>query len=117
MRMAMWVAAATPPDDQVQPGWLGFFVVLALGIVTYLLWRNMNTHLKRVNFERRPAEGAGDQRTSADANSEDGPADGGEVLGGSGGPEADDTVNDGADDGADDAAGDGSNEAGNERPV
>jgi hypothetical protein len=113
VRMAMWVAAPIPPDNQVQPGWLGFFVVLALGIVTYLLWRNMNTHLKRVNFERRPVEGPGDQQTSGDATSEDGPADGGEVLGGSGGPEADDTVNDGADYGA----GDGSDEAGNERPV
>ena len=58
--MAMWVAAAAPPDNEVQPGWLGFFVVLALGIVTYLLWRNMNTHLKRVNFEPPPADGEGD---------------------------------------------------------
>jgi hypothetical protein len=57
--MAMWVAA-TPPDNEVQPGWLGFFVVLALGIVTYLLWRNMNTHLKRVNFETPPADKDGD---------------------------------------------------------
>ena len=112
MRMAMWVAAPVPPDNQVQPGWLGFFVVLALGIVTYLLWRNMNTHLKRVNFERRPAEGAGDQRTGADATSDDGSTDGGDVLGRSGGPQAADIVNDGAED----AAGDGSDEAGNERP-
>jgi hypothetical protein len=58
--MAMWVAAAAPPDNEVQPGWLGFFVVLALGIVTYLLWRNMNTHLKRVNFESPSADEEGD---------------------------------------------------------
>jgi hypothetical protein len=58
--MAMWLAAvAAPPDDQVQPGWLGFFVVLALGIVTYLLWRSMNTHLKRVNFDTHPSDGEG----------------------------------------------------------
>jgi hypothetical protein len=58
--MAMWVAAGAPPANEVQPGWLGFFVVLALGIVTYLLWRNMNTHLKRVNFESPPADREGD---------------------------------------------------------
>jgi hypothetical protein len=73
--MAMWVAA-TPPDNEVQPGWLGFFVVLALGIVTYLLWRNMNTHLKRVNFETPPADkdgDAGDTLDTADgSDAEDG---------------------------------------------
>jgi hypothetical protein len=69
--MAMWVAAAAPPDNEVQPGWLGFFVVLALGIVTYLLWRNMNTHLKRVNFEPPPADredDAGDTLGTADGS-------------------------------------------------
>jgi hypothetical protein len=70
--MAMWVAAAAPPDNEVQPGWLGFFVVLALGIVTYLLWRNMNTHLKRVNFEP-PADREGDAGDTADgSDAEDG---------------------------------------------
>jgi hypothetical protein len=69
--MAMWlVVAPAPPEDKVQPGWLGFFVVLGLGIVTFLLWRSMNKQLKRVNFDRRLVDGDEDLGTDAeqDAN-------------------------------------------------
>jgi len=48
--MTRWpdLAAAIPADDKVRPGWLGFLVVAGLCVVTYLLWRSMNTQLKRV---------------------------------------------------------------------
>jgi hypothetical protein len=60
--MTMWlVVAAAPPEDKVQPGWLGFFVVLGLGVMTYLLWRSMNKQIKRVNFDGRPADGEADK--------------------------------------------------------
>jgi hypothetical protein len=81
--MGMWLAAVAPPDDQVQPGWLGFFVVLALGIVTYLLWRSMNTHLRRVNFDNTPAEQEGE-----------GVGDGGGTITASDEPPADDGAGD-----------------------
>ena len=65
--MAMWlVVAAAPPEDKVQPGWLGFFVVLGLGIVTFLLWRSMNKQLKRVNFEASPTDSADDEAGKGD---------------------------------------------------
>jgi hypothetical protein len=103
--MSMWWAAA-PPDDQVQPGWLGFFVVLALGIVTYLLWRSMNTHLKRVNFEQPPTgreDGGADDGENDGANhgAIDGAIDGGAASRSSGEP----TVDDGAGDAGDDRPG------------
>ena len=50
------VLAKAPPADKVKPGLLGFLVVLALGVVTYLLWRSMNRQLRKVDFEE-PAAG------------------------------------------------------------
>lgn len=51
------VLAKAPPADKVKPGLLGFLVVLALGVVTYLLWRSMNRQLRKVDFEE-PAAGS-----------------------------------------------------------
>lgn len=47
--------------NQVQPGWIAFFLVLALAIATFLLWRSMNTQLGRIKMKprrapRRPGE-------------------------------------------------------------
>ena len=58
-----WPAAAGPlaavqPED-VKPGWLGLFVVLALCLVTFLLWRSMNRQLRKVDFEEQPDDGDG----------------------------------------------------------
>jgi hypothetical protein len=75
--MVTWLASAVaPPEDKVQPGWLGFFVVLGLGIVTFLLWRSMNKQLKRVNFDDRPTD------------DEDHEAGKGDVVGTAGDPES-----------------------------
>ena len=69
--MTRWpdlVVVALPADDKIRPGWLGFLVVAGLGIVTFLLWRSMNTQLKRVDFEPGRAEapeGNGDETPAA----------------------------------------------------
>ncbi|MGH3471263.1 MAG: hypothetical protein ACRDPG_04345 [Nocardioidaceae bacterium] len=34
--------------SQVGPGWIAFFVVIALCVVTVLLWRSMNHQLRRI---------------------------------------------------------------------
>jgi hypothetical protein len=56
--MTRWpdLVAAIPAEDKVRPGWLGFLVVAGLCVVTYLLWRSMNTQLKRVDFESGRAD-------------------------------------------------------------
>ncbi|MET9022204.1 hypothetical protein ABZV93_19705 [Actinopolymorpha sp. NPDC004070] len=60
----MIVEAAAPQDDSawVGPGLLGFVVIMAIGVATVLLWRNMNKQLRKVRFEepdprRRPGPG------------------------------------------------------------
>jgi hypothetical protein len=68
--MTRWPAlvAAVPAEDKVRPGWLGFLVVAGLCVVTYLLWRSMNTQLKRVDFEpgqTEAQESNGDQTAAA----------------------------------------------------
>jgi hypothetical protein len=51
-------------QNKVTPGVLGFVVVAAIGVATWLLIRSMNKHMRRVDFE--PASGAGgDQRASS----------------------------------------------------
>jgi hypothetical protein len=67
------LVSAIPSEDQVRPGWLGFLVVLALGVVTYLLWRSMNTQLRRVNFEPGRGPAADSPEDGAPDGSEPGP--------------------------------------------
>jgi hypothetical protein len=44
-------------DDIVRPGWIGFGVFIALAVASYFLFRSMNRHLKKVNFEEEPLDG------------------------------------------------------------
>ena len=37
--------------DTVRPGWVALLIVLALGVATVLLWRNMGKQLKRIDFD------------------------------------------------------------------
>ena len=39
---------AVTDDGLISAGWLGFLIVVLLGVVTYLLIRNMNARLKRL---------------------------------------------------------------------
>lgn len=41
-----WIVALSP--DEVAPGWTALILVAALGVAVWLLWRSMNTHLRRV---------------------------------------------------------------------
>ena len=50
------VLAKGPPAEEVRPGLLGFLVIAALGVVTYLLWRSMNRQLRKVDFGDRPED-------------------------------------------------------------
>lgn len=38
-------------EESTSPGAVGFFLFLALGVGTFLLWRSMNKQLKRVDFD------------------------------------------------------------------
>jgi hypothetical protein len=56
---------STPPSTpagidpaQVTPGVLGFLVVVALGLATWVLLRSLGRHLGRVRFDER-ADGTG----------------------------------------------------------
>jgi len=72
--MIRWpdLVAAIPAEDKVRPGWLGFLVVAGLCVVTYLLWRSMNTQLKRVDFEPGRAEAQEGNRDETAATGEPG---------------------------------------------
>jgi hypothetical protein len=44
--------AAYDPND-IKPGWIAFWLVLALGVATYLLWRSMNSQLRKIKAPYR----------------------------------------------------------------
>jgi hypothetical protein len=39
--------------NNVRPGWGALALVIALGVATYLLWRSMNTQLRRIQMPPR----------------------------------------------------------------
>jgi hypothetical protein len=48
--------ADKPPDpSQVGQGWIGFVMFLFLAVATVLLWLSFRRHLKKINFEEKPA--------------------------------------------------------------
>lgn len=55
------VLADRQSREWVGPGLLGLSVIVLLGVATYLLWRNMNKQIRRVDFdsERRDDSGRG----------------------------------------------------------
>lgn len=53
---------------QVKPGLLGFFVVAALGLATFLLIRSMRKQLRKINFEEFPEQ----ERKDATRDTRDG---------------------------------------------
>ena len=52
------------PSD-VKPGWIAFFVVMALLVATFLLWRNMNKQLGKIKVPYRSEFGEGGGSTGA----------------------------------------------------
>jgi hypothetical protein len=43
------ILVAYDPND-IRPGWIALGVVVALAIATFLLWRSMNTQLRRIDL-------------------------------------------------------------------
>lgn len=48
------LAAERDSSAWIGPGLLGFAVIVALGVATYLLWRNMNKQIRKVDFDEGP---------------------------------------------------------------
>ncbi len=46
------VLAAYEPED-VKPGWIALVLVLLLAVATFLLWRNMNKQLRKIDVPTR----------------------------------------------------------------
>lgn len=42
--------------NKVTPGVLGFIVFAVIGIAVWMLMKSMNKHMKRVDFEEKPAD-------------------------------------------------------------
>ncbi len=65
------VLLAYEPED-VQPGWIALVLVLLLAVATFLLWRNMNKQLRKIDVptraEVREAEQAEQQRAAGSAD-------------------------------------------------
>jgi hypothetical protein len=51
------LAPAEIDPDRVTPGLLGLIFFVALAVAVYLLWRSMNTQLKRVDFPEESSTG------------------------------------------------------------
>jgi hypothetical protein len=41
--------------SSVKPGWLAFWIVVALCVATFLLWRSMNHQLRKIQMPPRPS--------------------------------------------------------------
>ena len=50
---------AYDPDD-VRPGGIALFVVVVLGVATFLLWRSMNTQLRKIQMPPKGSSPAAD---------------------------------------------------------
>ncbi|WP_460665553.1 hypothetical protein [Kribbella swartbergensis] len=65
--------------NSVRPGWVALLIVLALGVATALLMRNMGKQLKRIDFDgdgadgRAPSGGPASEDSSADPAGDAGP--------------------------------------------
>jgi hypothetical protein len=50
--MTALVQLAYDPD-KVKPGWIALVIVVLLAIATFLLWRSMNTQLRKIQLPPR----------------------------------------------------------------
>jgi hypothetical protein len=41
--------------NKVKPGWIAFWLVVGLCVATFLLWRSMNTQLRKIRMPPRPS--------------------------------------------------------------
>jgi phosphate/sulfate permease len=66
MRAGVQLLAYNPND--VKPGWIAFFIVMALLAGTFLLWRNMNKQLGKIKVPHRAEFRAAAQTPAAPAD-------------------------------------------------
>ncbi|MBA3234208.1 MAG: hypothetical protein H0T17_09740 [Propionibacteriales bacterium] len=59
------VLFAYEPED-VKPGWVALVLVLLLAIATFLLWRNMNKQLRKIDVPTRAEIDAAAAKDSSD---------------------------------------------------
>jgi hypothetical protein len=55
---AALVTLATYDPNDVRPGWIAFWIVVALGVATFLLWRSMNRQLRKIKAPYQDDVGA-----------------------------------------------------------
>lgn len=67
MLAATVLIADRDSSQWVGPGLLGFVVIVALCTGTWLLWRNMNKQIKKVNFDDGSAPESPEVPDSAEA--------------------------------------------------
>ena len=62
---------AYEPED-VRPGWIALVLVITLAVATFLLWRSMNTQLRKIQMPPRGASPTddvdGSDRPSSDTD-------------------------------------------------
>ncbi len=62
---------AYEPED-VKPGWIALVLVITLAVATFLLWRSMNTQLRKIQMPPRgaapPDDAHGSDRPSSDGD-------------------------------------------------
>ncbi|MGL5857733.1 MAG: hypothetical protein ACRC35_04880 [Angustibacter sp.] len=68
-----WLARTQPDPQSVTPGILGFLIVFALAVATWLLLRNLTARLRRMRFRE-------EARLAAQAESADRGAEGSEAA-------------------------------------
>ncbi|MGZ4428123.1 MAG: hypothetical protein ACXVXC_17185 [Nocardioidaceae bacterium] len=62
------LAVKSPPPSKVKPGWLAFWIIIALCVAVAFLGMSLRKHLNRVNFEEEPLE----EKPQPPANGENG---------------------------------------------
>jgi hypothetical protein len=75
--LASVVTLATYDPNDVKPGWIAFWLVVALGVATFLLWRSMNRQLRKIKAPYRDEVAA--DSTAPRSERSDGPGDAAET--------------------------------------
>lgn len=70
-------AVPAPPAEKVSPGLLGFIVVFALALATWLLLRSMVGHMRKVRFSPEPGQEPGTGPGAQQGGGTDGEGDAG----------------------------------------
>ncbi len=66
------VLLAYDPND-VKPGWVALGLVVALAVATFLLWRSMNSQLRKIQLPPKQTGRSGTPRTTPDHGLPDSP--------------------------------------------